>query len=549
MRPLLAALTEAQFAADAVRGTIQAALRAAPPAAARYAANTALPVSGPGTALLVSGPAAVLAVSGLDAAAACAAADRAAAGAAASEAAAAGLQYLADTEATLPARAADLRQLREAADAAASRAAALEAAKRELPERIAGLASRLAEARIELAAAEGLQGQLAATEHRHSAAVQLTGLVPQLHRAEQAARSAVDAHQRLVDAFQQQMAARLTGMAAELAAGLAAGVSCPVCGSTAHPAPARPGPDAVTEQDLADSAGERDAAETERRRAENERDELAAKVAAAAAVAAAASADALAGVCAALTQRIESARLAAAAAELLEPELADRQAEQELTEAGLLAAAAAASVTAEQAGHAERELATVTQEVVAAAQEHSSVAARQLALAQAARADRTLATALDELAGALAGQRAARDRARKEALARGFPMLELAGQAVLAPQQLLLLEQEVTSWHSTLTALQSAAGGPDLGASIPVTRLRQPRRPARRRRPWTRPRPPSGRRARLARRRPAGLSGCASGSASCALRRTALMLSSWPRTRSFTWPGWPRGWTGTGGWH
>ena len=58
-----------------------------------------------------------------------------------------------------------------------------------------------------------------------------------------------EANATLVARRQRQIA----GMAARLAAGLAEGVPCPVCGSSEHPAPAQPSQDAVSEEEITEA--------------------------------------------------------------------------------------------------------------------------------------------------------------------------------------------------------------------------------------------------------------------------------------------------------
>src|SRR5690606_32377006 len=62
-------------------------------------------------------------------------------------------------------------------------------------------------------------------------------------------RAAVDAHQRAREALLDVRQRRLDGMAAELAAELADGQPCPVCGSAEHPAPAAAAATTVTAAD------------------------------------------------------------------------------------------------------------------------------------------------------------------------------------------------------------------------------------------------------------------------------------------------------------
>jgi DNA repair protein SbcC/Rad50 len=375
---------------------------------------------------------------------------------------AASLQHLVEAEAARPGQEAARHDLAEAAATASDLVSSLEAAKEELPDRIAALAGRLDEARAEAAGADRSRGQLEVIAKQRAAAIRLAELTGVLAARNSAMRDAVDHHQRLVDAHQQAMDARLRGMAAELAAGLAGGAPCPVCGSAAHPAPARPMDGAVTEQDLADAAQRRDAAEDQRRRAEAAHDEVSREVTACAAVADGRTASDLAAEAATLTESIERAERAAEEVARLGPELADRRAEQEQVGEELLAAAKTAEASRERAGKAEADLAALQAELTAASDGYPGVAARQDALRARAAGDQALAVTLDELAAALAAQCGARVKAEDEALARGFATLAQAAAAVLTPEAQARLDDQVTSWNSTLAARQAAAEADEL---------------------------------------------------------------------------------------
>ncbi|HEY4853331.1 MAG TPA: AAA family ATPase [Streptosporangiaceae bacterium] len=375
---------------------------------------------------------------------------------------AASLQHLVEAEATLPGREAALDALAEAAATASALAGSLETAKAELPDRIAALATRLEEAKVEAACAEGSRGRLAVIAKQRAAAIRLAERGPLLEARTSAVRDAVDHHQRLVDEHQGAVDARLRGMAAELAGGLADGSPCPVCGSMAHPAPARPAGGAVTEQDLADAARRRDAAEARRRQAEAERDEVASEVAACAAVAEGRTADDLADEAAALSESLERAEQAAAQAARLGPELADRRAEQERVGRELLTAAKAAEASRERAEKAQADLDVLRAELAAASHGYPAVAARQRALLTCAVKDKALAAALDGVAVAVTAEQRARVTVEQEALARGFATLEQARSAVATPDAQARLDAQVASWNSTLCALKAAAEADDL---------------------------------------------------------------------------------------
>jgi exonuclease SbcC len=408
------------------------------------------------------------AVTGIDAPVMASRAQELAARAEGTERTAALLQHLADAEQAVPGQAAALTSLQDGASAAEKVVSGLEAEARALPARITALEAALAGLRQARAGADGLRVQQDAAVRRLQAATGLAGLTPQLVEAETAARVATDEHQRLVDEFQQKMTTRLQGMAAELAAGLAAGTACPVCGSAEHPAPAQPRDGAVTEQELAKAQRVRDQAEVHRRRTEAARDQLASDVAVCTAGAEGrdvASASAEAGT---LAAGIKAAELAGAELAAAEPQLeAERAAQAEVSEQ-LVEATGRAAAVVKQAETVAAQLTALQAELSKAAQPHASVAARQAALRQASAADRDLAVALDGLAASLMAEADARSRASQEAQSRGFATLDAARAAVLTPAAQATLDGQVTSWAATMAALTAAARADDLAGLDPA---------------------------------------------------------------------------------
>ena len=380
---------------------------------------------------------------------------------------AASLQHLADAEAGLPGRVTVLRAAQQAVASAASLVATLEAARADLPGQIGVLEEQLAAARLLAAALGATRGQQAVLRRRAAAAADLAVLEPQLAGQNAELLDAVDTHQALTEAHLQLMAARLEGMAAELAARLADGAACPVCGSTAHPAPAQAAGVLVSDQDLAVAAARRDAAEAARTRLTRGRDDLAAEVAARAAVADGGTVDGLAAEAAAVDGLVAEAEQAAAEAGHLEAGLAGRRARQQRVAEELRDAAAALATAEAQAAAAGTELGQLQDELAGAAQGHSSVAQRQAALLRAADTNRSLAAALDQLAATLADERRAGERAGREAAAREFASADHASSALLIPGDQAALEDQVTGWASGLAALRAAAAADELAGLDP----------------------------------------------------------------------------------
>jgi DNA repair protein SbcC/Rad50 len=484
VRPLLAALAEAQAAVTAAAGPVAALLREqelAPPTGPVAGllpglVGGLLPgleaallpgLAGPGAALVPGAGTALVPGPGEDALvseAAAAAMRRAQA----ADTDATALDHLAGQEAALPEREAELAGLRESATGAAALAARLEAARQDLPDRISALSERLAGARDAAAGLAAAGQRLAAVARQLDAAERLAGLEPLLDAADAAASEAVDRHQQLVDEHQQAMDIRLNGMAAELAAQLCEGDSCPVCGATAHPAPAGACHAAVTADDVSEARDRRDAAAAERARLEGERDQLASEVAACAAVADGGSAASLAAEASGLAAEVARAESAQEEAGRLEAELADCRADHERVHEELVAAAAAAATAAQRADTAAAALAAARAALAEAAAGHPSVAARQEALRGRARADRALAEALDTLRTALAEVGRARERACREATARGFAGLAEAAAAALPPERQAGLADRVAAWDTGLATLTAAATSSDLAALDPA---------------------------------------------------------------------------------
>ncbi|WP_017612697.1 AAA family ATPase [Nocardiopsis salina] len=140
----------------------------------------------------------------------------------------------------------------------------------ELPPRVESLTRELTEAREQAARVEGAETALATARARLSAAQEQEQLSGELAGAQERRRAAVDAAQEARDHALALRERRIGHMAAELAAGLAEGEPCAVCGSAEHPSPAVAGPEGVVsaeEEKAAHTAA--DAAAVRRSEAEN----------------------------------------------------------------------------------------------------------------------------------------------------------------------------------------------------------------------------------------------------------------------------------------
>ena len=137
----------------------------------------------------------------------------------------------------------------------------------DAPARRARLAAARDAARDALAALDQAVAERDGRAGRLEAARRRDDLGSLVRAAEDEVRRLTDAHQQAREHEQSLRERRLAGMAAELAAGLADGAGCPVCGSTEHPAPAS-GTHAVSPAEEEEAGARCAHAEAERRSGE-----------------------------------------------------------------------------------------------------------------------------------------------------------------------------------------------------------------------------------------------------------------------------------------
>ncbi|WP_150242213.1 AAA family ATPase [Nocardiopsis quinghaiensis] len=140
----------------------------------------------------------------------------------------------------------------------------------DLPPRVERLTTKLRGLRDRAGRVEAAGTALAAAERRRDAAVEYDRLGRELEEAHERHGATVDTAQDARDRALGLRERRISHMAAELAAGLAAGEPCAVCGSAEHPSPARPsGQGLVSAEEEKRAQAAADAAAVRRAEAEN----------------------------------------------------------------------------------------------------------------------------------------------------------------------------------------------------------------------------------------------------------------------------------------
>lgn len=367
-----------------------------------------------------------------------------------------------EAERGLPALAAALG---EAEEGVAGDREGIVAAERELT----GLPGQIGQAEAVVRALRPLAGDLPVREReletarvRRDAAAARFEVGERLAQAGEALAAGVQRAQGAVGAEARLRAARIAGMAAELAGVLKDGEQCVVCGAVEHPRPARPGENPVTAQQM-------EAAVEGRARAEDAleglRDAVSRAMTSDAVLADASGGLSVPQLEAALRQSHEGVAAAAEAARGLESAecvLTDlRRAIQERRD-GLAEMAAQAARRQERLTTLRREHAQAVKQVVAAAAGHPSVAERvaELALERDTLGEAIEVTqACEEASGVVLERR----RPLSGALAAaGFSDASAVRQALLDASTRAALERCVASHDETVGRVSIGLAAPEL---------------------------------------------------------------------------------------
>ena len=143
----------------------------------------------------------------------------------------------------------DLVEMRSGSADLARKAEELETARAEWPTAVTAAEEALRVAEQAQASLPALEDAAARAADASTAADEFVSATTALEKQRTVVTEARDTHQNARDRLLDLREQRIAGMAAELAAQLAEGEKCAVCGSVDHPAPAQPGDATVTKDD------------------------------------------------------------------------------------------------------------------------------------------------------------------------------------------------------------------------------------------------------------------------------------------------------------
>ena len=384
--------------------------------------------------------------------------------AARSRATALGLQAVRIQEEGLPIRVREADGCRTLLDALVEERGAVSVRVQSGPAGVATLQAELGSTQVAAASRVELAARLESTQARLAHWMELPAARHAVDVAEDALRIVIDREQDAREAHLLAVEERLLGMAAELAASLAAGEPCAVCGSLDHPAPASRRAHAVDAQALdqleiaAASASVARAAATDRVGQ--------ARLALARVTALAGDTDPT-GEIAELAEQVSAAEVAVERSRLLSDRLAGAQSDLDHARERLVAIESEVATTQERARALLQALGEATAAVGVARAGSSSVAVRQAELATAA----DVLDGASDAAGAAQLARDRRDRARALAGAAareaGFSDAPSARAALLDDTELTALTARVETHRAAWAVVDGALADPEvLGAPL-----------------------------------------------------------------------------------
>ncbi|MFJ1751509.1 AAA family ATPase [Kitasatospora sp. NPDC088134] len=337
---------------------------------------------------------------------------------------------------------------------------------------LSGFEEQLKQVHTELDAARDARALLDRIDEQHreltdrqEAARRRELLLAELVAAEDASRARTDAalsaRARTLDLQER----RLAGMAAELASQLADGAPCRVCGSSEHPAPARPDAEPVTAADEQRARAAQQQAEAELDAAKGRLGALRAELAAAETAAGGRS---VAELSVAVADLAEQRREALHTAERLVPlnQQAERlEREREARRERLRRAGERGAVLADRLGTLAVELDALAGRVAAARGDAPSVAVRGAAVAELAGAVTAVLSAARAAAGTsdqLARATGALGQAARDA---GFADPAALAAAALPPYEREALRRRIEELDAALEQNRARLADPDLLAA------------------------------------------------------------------------------------